>query len=161
MPSSVALETLGVLRRILRASERNSRHLAAATGMIPSQLLVLQEVERRRETTPTVIATTLKFSQATMTNIVDRLVASGYLTRTRDAADRRRMVLRLTSSGNAALEAAPDLLQERFRDRFAELECWEQAMIHAALERLADLLGANDLNSAPRTDVDAIDRAAE
>lgn len=158
MQANLATDTLRVLRRILRASERNSRHLAAATGMIPSQLLVLQEVERRGETTPTVIATTLKFSQATITNIVDRLVAAGHLTRTRADTDRRRMLLRTTEAGRAALEAAPDMLQDRFRVGFAELQVWEQAMIHAALERLADLLGANDLDSAPLIDVGAIDR---
>jgi DNA-binding MarR family transcriptional regulator len=161
MDPPLTTETMRVLRRILRAAERGSRGLAAATGLTPSQLLVLQEVERRRETTPTVIANTLKFSQATVTNIVDRLVAAGYLTRNRADRDRRSFDLRATDSGRAALEAAPDMLQDRFRNGFADLAPWEQAMILAALERVADLLGARDFDAAPLIDAGAIDRHAE
>ena len=160
METAVATQTLRVLRRILRASERSSRGIAAATGMTPSQLLVLQEVKRQRETTPTTIATTLKFGQATVTNIVDRLVAAGYLTRTRADTDRRRFLLRVTDAGRSALEEAPDLLQDRFRDSFASLSPWEQAMMLAALERLAELLGASEIDAAPLIDTGVIDRPA-
>ncbi len=105
-----------MLRRILRTAESSNRRLTAATGMKPSQLLVLQEVERRGETTPTVIATTLKFGQATVTDIVDRLVAAGYLTRTRAESDRRRVLLRATD-----LDAAP-LIDAGAIDRAADPE---------------------------------------
>ena len=159
MDNLIATETLRVLRRILRTSERSIRNLATATGMTPSQLLVLQEIERLGETTPTVIATSLQFGQATVTNIVDRLAASSYLTRTRADADRRRVLLRVTDAGKAALEAAPDLLQNRFHEGFENLPPWEQAMVLASLERLADLLGATDLDAAPLIDGGAIDRA--
>ncbi|MCB2078500.1 MAG: winged helix-turn-helix transcriptional regulator [Novosphingobium sp.] len=160
MSTSLETETLIVLRRILRASDRNTRNLAAATGMTPSQLLVLQEVLRRGETTPTVIATTLKFGQATVTNIVDRLEEEGFLTRTRAETDKRRFLLRLTDSGRSALDAAPDLLQDRFRNAFVELPSWEQAMILASLERLANIFSADDHDAAPLIDHGVIDRVA-
>lgn len=158
MDSPISTKTLRVLRRILRASERSGRNLATATGMTPSQLLVLQEVERLGETTPTAIATTLQFGQATVTNIVDRLAAADYLTRTRAESDRRRVLLRVTDAGKAALEAAPDLLQNRFHEGFESLPPWEQALLLASLERLASLLGATDLDAAPLIDGGAIDR---
>jgi len=161
MDRDVATETLRVLRRVLRASKLNNRQLAAATGMTPSQLLVLQEVARLGETTPTAIATALQFGQATVTNIVDRLAAAGYLTRTRADTDRRRVLLRVTDEGLTALEAAPDLLQNRFRDGFVTLPPWEQAMMLASLERLAALLGAVDQDAAPLIDAGAIDRAGD
>lgn len=158
METPVGTETLRVLRRILRASERNSRNLAAATGLTPSQLLVLQEVARRGETTPTTIARTLKFGQATVTNIADRLVACGYLTRERANSDRRQILLRATEEGVNAIEAAPDMLQDRFQHGFGAFAAWEQAMILASLERLADLLGAEDFDAAPLIDTGVIDR---
>ncbi len=158
MNTPIATQTLRVLRRILRASDLGSRRLATTTGMTPSQWLVLQEVERRGETTPTTVATALQFGQATVTNIVDRLTAVGYLTRTRAHSDRRRMLLRATESGKAALEAAPDVLQNRFREGFASLPDWEQAMVLAALERLASLLGASEIDAAPLLDAGIIDR---
>lgn len=160
MNTPLATKTLRLLRRILRASERSSRQLATATGMTPSQLLVLQEVARLGETTPTTIATSLKFGQATVTNIADRLTACGYLTRTRADSDRRRILLRVTHTGLEALEAAPDLLQHRFQEGFQDLPAWEQAMMLASLERLAALLGAGDQDAAPLIDSGAIDRPA-
>ncbi|OCC22462.1 MarR family transcriptional regulator [Croceicoccus estronivorus] len=156
METAIATETLRALRRILRASELSSRKLAAATGLAPSQLLVLQEVGRRGEATPTGIASALNFGQATITNIVDRLVAAGYLSRTRADFDRRRMLLHVTDAGKATLENAPDLLQNRFRDDFGSLPAWEQAMILAALERLAEVLGADDIDAAPLIDAGTI-----
>ncbi|HRE35414.1 MAG TPA: MarR family transcriptional regulator, partial [Sphingopyxis terrae] len=44
MESEIANATLRALRRILRATETGSRKLGAATGLTPSQLLVLRDV---------------------------------------------------------------------------------------------------------------------
>jgi DNA-binding MarR family transcriptional regulator len=157
MEPVVAMETLRALRRILQAAERSNRDLAATTGLTPSQILVMHEVERHGEVTPTQIARSLRFGQATVTNIADRLVAAGYLTRTRANDDRRRILLRTTAAGREALEAAPDLLQHRFKIGFERLAPWEQAMMLAALQRLADLLGVPDTDAAPLLDSGAID----
>jgi len=97
---------LRALRRILRAADRAGRRLATATGMTPSQLLILQEVQRLEETTPTIIASTLQFAQPTVTSIVERLAGAGYLTRERGETDRRKIYLRVTEAGRAALAEA-------------------------------------------------------
>jgi DNA-binding MarR family transcriptional regulator len=151
---------LRAIRRILRAADLGGRRLATETGLTPSQLLVLQDIERQGETTPSALASRLQFGQATVTNIVDRLEDAGFATRTRSAGDKRKMLLRATPNGQAILEAAPDLLQTRFRDQFAQLAPWEQAMILAALERLSELLDAKDIDAAPLIDTGAIDRSA-
>lgn len=161
MDQPIATETLRALRRILRASERSNRELAARSGLTPSQLLVLLEVEREGEVTPSVVARTLRFGQATVTNIADRLVAAGYLTRTRADSDKRRILLRATEAGRQALEAAPDLLQHRFMEGFERLPEWERSMMLASLQRLADLLGAPDMDAAPLIDSGAIDRRTD
>lgn len=160
MESELTAATLKALRRILRASDLGSRRLATATGLTPSQLLVLQEIEQRRETTPSVLAAALQFSQATITNIVDRLEAAGLVTRERGAHDKRQIILHATDAGRAMIEKAPDLLQARFNDRFAVLPEWEQAMILAALGRLGAILGAEAIDAAPLLDAGAIDRPA-
>ena len=152
---------LRAIRRILRAADQGGRRLATETGLTPSQLLVLQEIDRRGEVTPSVIASTLQFGQATVTNIVDRLTAAGLATRRRSERDKRQFLLQATADGRATLEAAPDLLQARFRDRFEALPAWEQAMILAALERLGLILDAADIDAAPLIDAGLIDRAAE
>ncbi|MET3528034.1 hypothetical protein [Phenylobacterium koreense] len=68
------------------------------------------------------------------------------------------MRLQITPKGLSVLEAAPDLLQQQFSERFARLPSWEQAMILASLERLGAMLGAGDMDAAPLLDAGAIDR---
>ncbi|HEY0959200.1 MAG TPA: MarR family winged helix-turn-helix transcriptional regulator, partial [Novosphingobium sp.] len=64
---------LRAIRRLLRAARLSEKQLATATGLTPSQLVVLQEVARHGETTAGAIAAKVQFSQATVTSIVDRL----------------------------------------------------------------------------------------
>lgn len=159
METEIANATLKALRRILRATDRGSRKLAAATGLTPSQLFVLREVEARDEVTPGSIAQRLQFSHATITAIVDRLVALGLVTRRRSDRDKRQMLLGATAEGRRRLADAPDMLQEIFAHRFAALPAWEQAMILAGAERLSTILGAEDIDAAPLLDAGLIDRA--
>ena len=158
MQTEIANATLKALRRILRATDRGSRKLAAATGLTPSQLLVLREVEAREEVTPGTIAQRLQFSHATITAITDRLVALGLVTRRRSERDKRQIFLDATTEGRQRLADAPDALQEIFAHRFAALPSWEQAMILASTERLAALLGAAEIRAAPLLHTGLIDR---
>lgn len=157
MDASVAKLTLRALRRILRATEIGRRQLAAETGLSPSQLLVLREVGGRGQSTPGVIAASLQFSQASITAIVDRLVAEALVTRQRSQKDKRQVILTLTTQGQGVLARTPDMLQFQFEKQFGALAPWEQAMILAAVERLGALLGAADYDAAPLLDSGAID----
>lgn len=161
MDKPLTSAALRAIRRILRASERGERRLAALTGLAPSQLLVLQEIERRAETTPGELAAQLQFGQATVTNIVDRLHELEMVTRERSSRDKRQILLRVTQAGRDALTAAPDMLQQRFSSRYEALPAWEQAMILAALERLGELLNATDIDAAPLIDAGEIDRSVD
>ena len=158
MDGSLTNPVLRALRRILRASDQGARKLASATGLTPSQILVLREVEAGDETTPGAVASRLQFGQATVSEIAERLAASGLLTRSRGERDKRQILLRPTEQGRALLDRAPDLLQERFRERFEALPAWEQAMLLASLERVAHLLEAPDGDFAPLLDVGEIAR---
>ncbi len=158
MDSEIARATLKALRRVLRAAEGGTRKLAAATGLTPSQLLVLREIAGGRDVTPGQVAQRLQFSHATITAIVDRLVALELATRVRSETDKRRMLLSSTAKGRDCLNDAPDMLQEVFEARFAALPAWEQAMVLASTERLADILGPGDMDAAPLLDAGPIDR---
>lgn len=161
MDTDITYAALRSLRRILRAADRSGRRVASVTGLTPSQLLVLQEIDRRQEATPSLIASQLRFGQATVTNIVDRLEQFGLVTRQRNERDKRQILLRVTDAGHDVLLSAPDLLQQQFRERFTALPDWEQAMILAALERLGALLNATDIDAAPLIDAGIIDRSVK
>lgn len=148
------------IRRIMRAAEMAERRLAAETGLTPSQLLLLQEVARRGEATPSSLAAAVQFSQATVTNLADRLEALGLVARRRGDQDRRQIWVSVTPKGRQILETAPDMLQAQFADRFQNLPDWEQAMIVAMLERLGSLLDAEKIDAAPLLDTGRIDRVS-
>ena len=149
---------LRAIRRLLRAARLSEKNLAAATGLTASQLVVLQEVARSGDTTAGAIASTVQFSQATVTAIVDRLAERGFVVRSRREKDKRQVWVTATGPGAQALSSAPDMMQDRFQDRFEQLPDWEQAMIVAMLERLTTLLDADQIDAAPVISAGAIDR---
>lgn len=152
---------LVALRQILRATEFNSRALASEVGLTPSQLIVLRMVSKLQEAIPSVIAREASLTQATVTLLVDKLESRGLVKRRRDMNDRRRVFVDLTSSGESAVAGAPDLLQYRFESRFKELPDWEQSYLIAALERVASILDAEEIDAAPVLDVGEIDEPLE
>jgi DNA-binding MarR family transcriptional regulator len=141
------------VRRILRATELNSREVAKRSGLTASQYLLLQRIAREGKTTATSIAQAARLTQATVTTLIDKLERRGLVARERDTEDRRRVWLRVTEAGHDVLAKTPDTLQERFQSNFAKLEDWEQAFLVAALERAAALLGAESIDASPVLDV--------
>lgn len=150
METDLTPAALTALRKILDAADMDNRKMAAATGLTPSQGLVLRQICAHEAITPGAVAVALRFGQATITNIVDRLVAGGLVTRTRSMADKRQMLLQATAEGREKLRASPFPLQLRFSQGYAQLERWEQAMLLAGLERLGALLSPE--TSAPQAD---------
>lgn len=143
---------LRAIRRIMRAADQAERQLVTATGLTPSQLLLLQEVARRGQATPSSLASAVQFSQATVTNLVDRLEVLDLVDRRRGDQDRRQIWVVITAKGRETLAKAPDMLQDLFSGRFQHLPDWEQAMIVAMLERLSALLDAEKIDAAPLID---------
>lgn len=146
--------SLIALRRILRATELYGRDLAKAAGLTPVQFRVLQVItEKGGHCTAKQIATQMGVSQATVTTLVDKLVARGMVTRTRSDKDRRSTDIALTETGHATMDRAPDALQQRYVREFERLDDWEQAFLVAALERVAQMLDASDMDAAPVLDM--------
>ena len=150
-------DALVALRRIVRAAEFASRDLTRATGRTPSQLIVLQIVARAGEPGAGAIAEAARLSQATVTALLDKLEARGFIARQKGQTDRRRSTVTLTAEGRKALAETPDLLQDRFAARFAKLADWEQASIIAALERVSALMDAEGIDASPVLDVGRLD----
>jgi DNA-binding MarR family transcriptional regulator len=146
------------LRRILRATELNSRLLASQTGLTSSQFIILQIVARHGKVLPSTVAKSARLTQATVTSLVDKLERNDHVKRRRDTEDRRRIWIEMTRVGEEALAASPDFLQDRFQEAFRQLEAWEQAMIIAALERVSAMLDAGTLDASPILDIGDLDR---
>ncbi|MGF1463212.1 MAG: MarR family winged helix-turn-helix transcriptional regulator [Maricaulaceae bacterium] len=155
-PNDRTEAALIALRRILRATELNARKLAKESHLAPSQLILMQLVQRAGPLTAGMIAKTMSLSQATVTALLDKLAARGFVERQRDPKDKRKVLVSITGEGLRVLADAPDMLQARFTRRFTALEPWEKSFLIAALERIAAMLDAEDLDAAPVLDAGAI-----
>ncbi len=150
-------EILVALRRITRAIHLQSKNLVRTTGLTAPQLLIMQTINRLGQLPASVLAREVAVSQATVSAIIDRLVAAGLVERRRGETDKRVVNLQLTAAGQGKLAQAPELLQAGFLRKYRKLEEWERHMLVAALQRIATMMDAEDLDASPILDVGELD----
>lgn len=151
-------EVLIALRRVIRATDLHSKHLAKTTGLTAPQILLLQTVRDKGEVTIGELANDISLSQATVTSILDRLEKRNLVYRVRSTEDKRKVHAYLTEAGAKTLQDAPMPLQDQFTHQFNNLEQWEQTMIIASLQRIAHMMDAEHIDASPVLDVGVIDR---
>lgn len=137
------------LRRITRAIDLHSKKLQRETGLTTSQLLVLEAVVKLETSTPSNIAKEVQLSQATVTNLVDRLERNGLVLRRKSTADKRAVEVHLTEQGRHMVELAPEPLQTGFLREYRKLERWEQHQLIASVQKIAVLMDAEDIDASP------------
>jgi DNA-binding MarR family transcriptional regulator len=140
------------VRRIVRHVSRYSRRVSQETGLAVPQMLCLRAIadaDRGSDVTLARVATTVQISNSTASTLVDKLVRDGLVARARSTRDRRRIDLSLTPEGRQRLDGLSTTLEARTVDRFAALPAPEREQILWALERLVDVLGADDLDASP------------
>lgn len=142
-------EMLISLRKINQAISLHSKNLNRRFGLTGPQLVILNEIARHEAITVTQLARSISLSQATVTDILNRLGKKGLVERTRDTIDRRRVLVRITPQCNDILSQAPPALQDTFVDQYTNLPEWEQLMILSALKRIVDLMSAEKIDAAP------------
>lgn len=144
-------DSLIALRRILRATELYERKLAHAAGLTPAKLRVLQIAVGRLggSVTPKELAIRMGVAQGTVTALIDKLEQTGMVSRQRSETDRRQTNVVITDAGRAAVDTAPDALQQRFVRAFETMQDWEQAQLVSSLERVATMLDAEDIDASP------------
>ncbi len=135
---------LAAVRRIMHAADLRSRRLVRETGLTAPQLAILQSIADLGEVTTGRISADVSLSQATVTVILDRLVARGLVERYRSADDRRIVHSRLTAPGRQALSAAEPAVSARLISEFKRMTPTERADRIAALEWMASALSFSD-----------------
>ncbi len=149
---------LVALRRVIRATDLHSKHLAKTTGLTSPQILLLQTIRDQGEVTIGEIAHEMSLSQATVTTIIDRLEKRGLVYRERSKEDKRKVHAHLTEEAIETLKSAPIPLQDQFARQYADLQDWEQSMIIASLQRVAEMMDAQHIDASPVLDLGTLDR---
>ena len=137
------------LRRITRAIDLHSKKLQRETGLTTSQLLVLEAVVKLDTSTPSNIAKEVQLSQATVTNLVDRMERNKLVLRQKSIADKRVVEVQLTEKGRGMVKLAPEPLQAGFLREYRKLERWEQHQLISSIQRIAVLMDAEDIDASP------------
>jgi DNA-binding MarR family transcriptional regulator len=154
MQSHLTIEehVIVALRRITRAADIHSHLLQRDFGVTGPQLSTLRVIHRMQPVSTGALARAAFIGYATLTGILDRLEEHGYVTRTRDPADRRTVILNMTKEGERLLASAPSLLQSRLRDELRRMPQDEQNAVLNSLLRVATLMEAEKPSDAASAD---------
>ena len=146
---SVERDIVRSLRRIIRAVGLYSRELQRRHDLTAPQLATLRQLRRKGALSAGELAQGIAVSAATVTGIVDRLEERGLVSRTRDPADRRRVLIALTDAGLEKVASSPPPLHERFLLRLTELAPEERAAIDRVLRSIVEMMEAGEVEAAP------------
>jgi DNA-binding MarR family transcriptional regulator len=149
---AIALDVLRTIRRIVRRIAIHSRHLLRDVGLTVPQMVCLRAIDDRGGTDGVTVAEVshrVQLSPATVSRIIDRLVAAGLVTRERSATDRRKVRVVLTAAGLERVGTLPTPLEDTFLRGLGDLPRAEQVRLRDALHTIANLMSAGDLDAAP------------
>lgn len=137
LPEQLLANKAFLLGRLGREARRRFMQIISAWNLNPSHYGVLLLLEEINQSSQQQLAQMLDIDRANMVDLLDLLEKRGLVERTADPLDRRRHVVKLTSSGLTEIsqirQAVDRLGQEEF---FAGLDDQEQATLHALLIKL-------------------------
>ena len=144
---AVVQDTRAVLdsvRRIVQALHQSSRHAEQHVGLTGAQLFVLQSLADHPDLSLNELAERTHTHQSSVSTVVTRLVERRLVTRTRSAADARRIALRLTARGRRLIAAAPDVAQARMIRAIDRLPAADRRTLARSLHALTQAMAVAD-----------------
>lgn len=163
MPTDMSLseQVLVAMRRVMRAIDIHSSKLLQTHGLTGPQAIVLKQIEKQGALPVSDLAKQATLSQATVTEMINRLEKRGIVIKQRSDTDKRKVLVSLSEAGQQLMQTSPPLLQEHFIQRFQQLQGWEQMQLLASLQRIAALMDAEDIDAAPVLSSGVVHAAAE
>lgn len=137
-PDTCAQAMLEIVPSIMRNIRAEMRRHRTADLSVP-QFRTLAYIDHNADVSLSDVAEHIGLTLPSMSKIVDGLVARKLVTRQTHPADRRRLVLTLTRSGQTALEASRKATRACLAEDLSTLSDAERANIVRALEALRPL----------------------
>jgi DNA-binding MarR family transcriptional regulator len=107
-------------------------------GLGAQQFLVLRQLDVLGQASQSELADALGIDPSNLATLANDLVGRALVDRARDAADRRRYVLRLSRPGERLLRRTEGAIAAAEDELLAPLDDEQRAHLHALLRRLAD-----------------------
>jgi DNA-binding MarR family transcriptional regulator len=126
------LEVVPLVMRAIRAEMRSHR----ASNISVPQFRGMAFLSRHEGASLSDVAEHVGLTLPSMSNMVDRLVDRGLVTRHTRAEDRRRLTLSLTRQGRTMLESARAATQSSLAARLAALSPSDRQAVRRAMELL-------------------------
>ncbi|OGU21428.1 MAG: MarR family transcriptional regulator [Hydrogenophilales bacterium RIFOXYD1_FULL_62_11] len=133
------LPTVQALVQCYQAFELDSAAHIRALGLTPPQFDIIATLGNTRGMTATVLGEKTLITKGTLTGVVDRLVARGWVERAAHDSDRRCQIVRLTPSGEALFAQAFPAHMAHLAARFAGVSAADHARWQATLHELEQL----------------------
>jgi DNA-binding MarR family transcriptional regulator len=119
-------------------SMRNWHHFAKSAGLSMPQFSILMQLQHRGACGMSEISERFDITNAAASQLVEKLVQSGYLKRAEDPSDRRAKVLNLTPQGLALLERGREERHRWMDDLVKNLSAEEKVKVSEALTILTE-----------------------
>ncbi len=149
------------VRKIMRAIDMYSSHLARQYGLTSPQLICLKKLAEEGETAPGALSKSVHLSHATITGIINRLEKKGLVERTRSLEDGRSFLISITDSGRSMVESSPSMIHEQFMHELSKLADWEKTTILSSLQRITSMLAVESLEVLPVLTTGPVEAPAE
>ena len=133
------------LRRVFQVVNEQSKKAERETGLTGQQLWAIKLIAETGEIKVSELARRMYLHPATVVGILDRLETRGLVTRRRSEVDRRIVYISLASQGRELVVRAPVVAQGLLTSGLEVLSERDVAKIAGSLERLVDILGAQEL----------------
>jgi DNA-binding MarR family transcriptional regulator len=154
------LHVLSRVSRLARHLDRARRAAFAAHGLETWEFDVLSALRREGspyQLSPGALLRATLVTSGTMTNRIDRLAATGLVSRSRDPQDKRGVLVQLTDEGRSTVDAAMSDLLGRERLILTSLSAEQQGELASLLRILLVPFDAAELSADHQTGAEAGD----
>ena len=138
------VDALKRLRIVVRAAQRHSARIEKQCGVSGAQLWILKELYETPGLRVGEIAGRLAIHQTTTSNLLDALVKSGHVVKTRDADDQRVVRLTLSEQGAALIQRSPKPARGLLPDALRKMDQHSLEELNRGLQALLDVIDTVD-----------------
>ncbi len=138
-------ETVQSLRRIFKAIQDYSQDVSGSFGITGPQLWALKTIAEHEALPLGELGRKMYLHPSTVTGVVDRLEAKGYVSRDRDTEDRRVVKVSLTADGKQLAKRAPNPVQGKMIYGLRNLDGAELHVVFESVKKLAEIVEAENV----------------
>lgn len=138
LPEELLASNVFLLKRLGFAYKSQSVETYESFSLHPYHHAILAVLDEGSRETQGAIADALGYDRGQLVGLLDELEERGYVERRRDAADRRRHLVRLTPEGKRTLGKLRKVARKLEDELLSPLDERERRELHALLLRLAE-----------------------